>query len=391
MAFDSVPKLWRRKRAPPVRGCSFSRPLVLLQSDDWGRVGVRDREGYEQLRASGIRLGEHPYDFYTLENADDVIALRDMLKRHRDSTGRAACLVMNFVLANLDFQRMLANDLQRIHLLPLTEGLPGKWKRPGLFEAYRLGITDGVFYPAFLGLTQFSRSAVEHALSKRGERVALLQTLWKAETPFIHWRMPWVGYEYCNPGKPHAGFLSAEAQTELIRQAANVFKKFFSTPPLSACAPGYRANKDTYLAWSQCGVRVVQDGSGAPSPPYMGECEILNLHRTIDFEPSQRELSVEKYVQLAEQCFAQRIPAIVSVHAINFHSSLKDFRGPTLQVLDGFLSALEAKYPNLLYVHDSDLYDIATRGRFKATHGSVSVEVKMQDPAQPYAFARGTK
>jgi hypothetical protein len=30
-------------------------------------------------------------------------------------------------------------------------------------------------------------------------------------------------------------------------------------------------------------------------------------------------------------------------------------------------------------VHDSDLYDIATRGRFKATHGSVSVEVRMQD------------
>jgi hypothetical protein len=391
MAFDSVPKLWRRKQASPVRGYSFSRPLVLLQSDDWGRVGVRDCEGYEQLRASGIRLGEHPYDFYTLETADDVIALRDMLKRHRDSTGRAACLVMNFVLANLDFQKMLANDWQRVHLLPLTEGLPGKWKRPGLFEAYRLGITEGVFYPALHGLTHFCRSAVEHALSKRGERAALLQALWKAETPFIHWRTPWVGYEYCNPEKPHAGFLSAEAQTELIRKAANVFKKFFSTPPLSACAPGYRANKDTSLAWSQCGVRVAQNGSGAPLPPYIGECEILNLHRTIDFEPSQRELSIEKYVQLAEQCFAQGIPGIVSVHAINFHSSLNDFRGPTLQVLDGFLSALEAKYPNLLYVHDSDLYDIATRGRFKTTHGSVSVEVKMQDAAQSYASTRGTK
>jgi hypothetical protein len=391
MAFDSVPKLWRRKQTPPVRGFSFSRPLVLLQSDDWGRVGVRDCEGYEQLRASGIRLGEHPYDFYTLETADDVIALRDMLKRHRDSTGRAACLVMNFVLANLDFQKMLANDWQRVHLLPLTEGLPGKWKRPGLFEAYRLGITEGVFYPALHGLTHFCRSAVEHALSKRGERAALLQALWKAETPFIHWRTPWVGYEYCNPEKPHAGFLSAEAQTELIRKAANVFKKFFSTPPLSACAPGYRANKDTSLAWSQCGVRVAQNGSGAPLPPYIGECEILNLHRTIDFEPSQRELSIEKYVQLAEQCFAQGIPGIVSVHAINFHSSLNDFRGPTLQVLDGFLSALEAKYPNLLYVHDSDLYDIATRGRFKTTHGSVSVEVKMQDAAQSYASTRGTK
>jgi hypothetical protein len=318
------------------------------------------------------------------------MAVRDMLKRHRDSTGRAACLVMNFVLANLDFQKMMASDWLRIHLLPLTEGLPGKWKRPGLFEAYRLGITEGVFYPALHGLTHFCWRAVEHGLSERGERATLLRTFWRAETPYIYWRMPWVGYEYCNPEKPHAGFLSVETQKGMVRQAVDAFKTFFSRTPVSACAPGYRANKDTYLAWSQYGVRIAQDGSGAALPPHIDECEILNLHRTIDFEPSQRELSIEKYMQLAEQCFARGIPAVISVNAINFHSTLKDFRSPTLQVLDEFLSALEAKYPNLLYLNDSDLYDIATRGRFKATHGSVSVDVKRQ-VAQSFASTRSTK
>ena len=43
-------------------GFRFSRPLVLLQSDDWGRVGVRDAEGQEELRAAGLSLGERPYD-----------------------------------------------------------------------------------------------------------------------------------------------------------------------------------------------------------------------------------------------------------------------------------------------------------------------------------------
>jgi hypothetical protein len=138
-------------------------------------------------------------------------------------------------------------------------------------------------------------------------------------------------------------------------------------------------------------VRVAQNGSGAPLPPHVDEWEILNLHRTIDFEPSQRELSVEKYIQLAEQCFAHGIPAIVSVHSINFHSSLKDFRGPTLQGLDRFLSALETKYPNLLYVHDGDLYDLATRGKFKGAHGSVSVEVKLQEFAKSRSVAHGAE
>ena len=91
---------WNTRKQQHTRGFSFSRPLILLQSDDWGRIGVRDREGYEQLRASGIHLGENPYDYYSLETAEDVIALRDMLKRHRDSTGLSGLLlVMNFLLA----------------------------------------------------------------------------------------------------------------------------------------------------------------------------------------------------------------------------------------------------------------------------------------------------
>ncbi len=168
-------KLLGRKPALPEKTFSFTRPLVLLQSDDWGRVGVRDREGYEQLRHSEVHLGENPYDYYSLETAEDVIALRDLLKRHRDSTGRPACMVMNFLLANLDFQKIADTGFEQIHLLPLSQGLPGDWKRPGLFEAYRQGISDDVFYPALHGLTHFCRPAVERALTLPGERNNLLR------------------------------------------------------------------------------------------------------------------------------------------------------------------------------------------------------------------------
>jgi hypothetical protein len=377
--FDSVKSRWHSSKARTSQFFSFSRPLVLLQSDGWGRVGVRDRQGYEQLRASGIPLGQNPYDYYSLETSEDVIAVRDMLKRHRDSTGRTACLVMNFLLANLDFQKIAGTAFEHIHLIPLSQGLPGEWKRPGLFEAYRQGISDDIFYPALHGLTHFCRLAVERALARPGDRNNLLHTLWKAETPYIYWRMPWIGYEYCNPEKPQAGFLDAGTQMNLIAEAAREFKNFFSTAPLSACAPGYRANEDTHRAWSQCGIRVAQNGSGGALPPHMDKWEILNLHRTIDVEPFERGLPLEKYMQLAERCFERGIPAIVSVHSINFHSSLKDFRGPTLRVLDEFLSALEAKHPNLLYVHDRNLYELVTRGKFKGPRGPVSVDVKHWD------------
>ena len=355
-------------------GFSFDRPLVVLQSDDWGRVGVCDQVGYEHLRSEGIALGQHPYDSYTLEAAEDVIAVRDLMSRHRDCTGRAACVAMNFVVSNVDFAKTLEDHCRRIHLQPLSRGLPQGWNRPGLLEAYRQGIADGVFYPALHGVTHFCRSAVEDALSSNAERAALLRKFWAARTPYIHWRMPWVGYEYYNPG--NSQFIPALQQQNLIRDGIEGFANLFSSFPRSACAPGYRANGDTHKAWSEQGIRVAQNGSGAPLPPFIDEWGILNLQRTVDFEPSQRDLPVEKYLELAGNCFARGAPVVVSVHAINFHSSLRNFRDPTIQALHQLLSALESKYPDLLYVHDEDVYQIVTSGKYQSTQGTVTVNVK---------------
>jgi len=368
-----------RPRKPP-EGFAFSRPLVLLQSDDWGRVGVRDRDGYDYLRAHGMRLGERPYDLYTLETADDVNAVASVLARHRDSTGRPACMVMNACTANLDFAKMRADNFSSVELLPLAKGLPGKWSRPGLLEAYRDGINNGVFFPAPHGMTHCSPVAIDNALAENGERARLLKLLWDAETPYIYWRMPWVGYEYLNPEKPQAGFLTLDRQRDLVKQNCQYFTDLFRTKPVSACAPGFRSSRATHRAWSENGIRVVQNGTGGGlTPPHLDEFGLLHLYRAIDFEPSNRELDIEKYLEIAAACLSRGLPIIISTHAINFHSTLKDFRSGSLAALDKLLSALEAEYPELLYLNDEDLYRIVTEGAFQSSPAKVKVEVTGHD------------
>jgi len=128
---------WQQRRALLTSDAfAFGRPLVVFQSDDWARVGVRDREGWEELKAAGVHLGERNYDFYSLETAEDVEAITALLLRHRDSTGRPACLGMNFLLANVDFSRVRADNFRQVYLRPLNEGLPEDWNRPGLLDAY---------------------------------------------------------------------------------------------------------------------------------------------------------------------------------------------------------------------------------------------------------------
>jgi hypothetical protein len=358
-------RLWQRGRdLLPITGFHFDRPLVLLQSDDWGRVGLRDQQGLEQLRSAGLALGERPYDFYTLETVGDLAALRAALGKHRDSAGRHPSVQMNFILANLDFAKMSGEGFRQIHLLPLAESLPVGWNRPGLIAAYRAGISEGLFHPALHGTTHFCRPAVERSLEKAGDRVAILRTLWEAGTPYIHWRMPWIGYEYWDPEQATDDrFLTAEAQRELIGQAVGGFAKLFSALPRSACAPGYRANDDTHRAWAQHGVRVAQNGPGAFMPPHFDRHGILHLSRTVEFEPATTaDFSVEAALRDAEACFERGIPAIVSVHSINFHSTVQDFRSRTLQFLDQFFTALESKHADLLYLHDDELYELVSKG-----------------------------
>lgn len=106
---------------------------------------------------------------------------------------------------------------------------------------------------------------------------------------------------------------------------------------------------------------------------------MLQLQRTIDLEPSQRELDVNKYMQIAGNYFSRGLPFVISTHSINFHSSLRDFRTPTLDALDSLLTALESKYPDLLYVHDQDLYAIVNEGAFESCAARITVSARRQD------------
>ena len=102
---------------------------------------------------------------------------------------------------------------------------------------------------------------------------------------------------------------------------------------------------------------------------------MVHLHRVIDFEPARKEMEIEKYLEVARVCFTSGLPFVISMQSINFHSSIKDFRTPSLSALDALLTALESKYPELLYVNDSDVYSIVNEGAFRNRNEKISILV----------------
>lgn len=171
-------------------------------------------------------------------------------------------------------------------------------------------------------------------------------------------------------------FLPIELQREMIGYAVGAFVKLFSSLPYSACAPGYRSNDDTHRSWAQHGIRVAQNGPGGLIPPHFDQNDILQLSRTVEFEPtSDPDFSGEACLRQAESCFELGIPAVVSLHSINFHSSVRNFRSRTLKLLDEFLTGLESRHTDLLYLHDEELYELLQNGSYKAAQGNVLATV----------------
>jgi hypothetical protein len=370
----------------PITGLHFSRPIVLFQSDDWGFLGIRDRDGFDELQGHGFSLGSQPYDFCSLETAEDLHRLYEVLRQHHDSVGRSPCFVFNFILANVDFSKVIESNFRRLELMPLDEGLPGSWKRPGLLRAYREGIENGLIYPGFHGLTHFSQNAVEGIMRGHDERNRLLRVLYEAQTPMINDRTPWIDFEYrkLSDGRTR-GWLDGPTQRKLMGDGKKIFQRMFGVAPVSACAPGYRANEDTRRAWMEEGILVGQNGPSSLLAPHFDGRGLLHLYRNVPFEPA---LDPDRYderdaMNRAEEAINAGKPVIVCMHSVNFHSALKNYRDVTLEHLHRFLTMLERKYDDLLYVHDSDILSMVQKNGLEWKGQKLKIEVSRHFQRSP--------
>jgi hypothetical protein len=102
---------------------------------------------------------------------------------------------------------------------------------------------------------------------------------------------------------------------------------------------------------------------------------MLHTFRTLEMEPAIASVDLKRLVDDVGECFNRGLPAIVSMHSINFHSTIQNFRAPTIALLDEFLTALKEKWPALLYINDADLFQIASEGFYSAQGARVDVGV----------------
>ncbi len=382
---------------------------VVLQSDDWGLAAwSADDQAHRVLAGSASfrTPAGMAYGRSTLESADDVRALVDLLGDFRGGDGFPPVWQANTVTGAPDYEAMGA-PLFEADEVPVTPSLEarGRWARPGLKAAVRDAMASGLWWPELHGLHHLPETAWLAALrrNQRDAREAHAQ-----QSPV------------CNAVEASGEYDPTEPQpvrARNLRQAIALFREQFGRAPDSFCPPDYRFDDWVEGEAESLGVRILQGKGEQAGQPLLPLARRVLAWRfphhaggrfymppRIGFEPRGEakpagKQGLDAALRGARAAWGRGQPAMISSHRVAYahldaawseagRAALRSLIGAL--VADGavFLTDVEVRQ---LVEHGWALRHVGVRGALLRYYGVplAPLELPLPDGATGARFAEG--
>ena len=355
-------------------GWRTGRKIVVIESDDWGSVYMPDRKSLEALKAKGVPLTTHYVNNDTLESNEDMEMLFDVLRKHRDSTGRCVVMTGVNVVANPDFDKIRANGFTKYEyeLFPETaKHFPGSNR---IYELWQQGINERLLVPVFHGREHLNVQRWMRLLQQGNETVRLafdygVSTL---SRDIQGQQMPDLRAAFDIDTVEDLPYLR-----EVISSGMEAFEKLFGFRSTFFIPTNGPFNNSLEELTAVLGIKYIGTGKIQLEPlgnkeykkhfRYIGKKNRNNqryLTRNCFFEPNSREQSRDKdwvnsclkEIEIAFQC---RKPATISSHRVNYMGTLNpENRANGLNKLDSLLSEIIKRWPDVEFMTSMELGDV---------------------------------
>ncbi len=310
-------------------------PVLVFESDDWGAG--------------------------PLEQAQALDALRQILKGHRDQSGRYPVMTLGLILSIADTQAMRAANqsdyiriaLDHAHFEPVLTAL-------------RAGINEGVFAPQLHGLEHYWPPAVMAAARADVQVAEWLKTNGIALSEDLPPRLQsrWIDAASL-PSQP-----LAEAEIyAAVAEEVKVYMQIFRAKPAIAVPTTFVWSDVVERAWAAHGVSCIitpgtryesRDGQGRPSGDgkvilngERGQAGVMYLVRNNYFEPELGHRAEKGLDALALQTACGR-PTLLETHRFNFLGNPAQSKA-ALAELDRLLAEARAHYSELRFLSTQDI------------------------------------
>ena len=355
-------------------GWRTNRKLIVIESDDWGSVYMSDKRALEEMKAKGIPLHSHYLKNDTLESNEDMEMLMDVLRKHKDASGRHVVMTGVNVVANPDFVKIKANGFKKYEYELFTETAKRYPQSDRIHSLWKQGIDERLLVPVFHGREHLNVQRWMKLLQEGNETVR-------------------IAFEYSVSTLPRE--INGEELTDLraafdidtqndlkylekvIDTGLDEFESLFGYKSTFFIPTNGPFNNNLEGLLSKKGVKYIGTGKIQHEPlgegkykkhfRYLGKKNRLGqmyLTRNCFFEPISEEFPKErdwvasclKEIEIAFNCHK---PATISSHRVNYMGTINpENRAEGLKKLDQLLGAIIKKWPDVEFITSMELGDI---------------------------------
>ncbi|AWI24443.1 hypothetical protein [Flavobacterium pallidum] len=348
-----------------IRGWKTDRKIVVISVDDYGNVKVDSAEAIAQMEKEGVKPLSH-FDIHdTLETEEDLLQLFEVLSSVKDRNGNHAVFTAFALPANIDFDKMKANNYEKYEyeLLPETFG-----KRKGYENVWNLwqeGMRKKLIVPQFHGREHLNVKILNDALQRQDKNtlVALKNRCYTS--------ISLKNYPSYTAAFDFSDFSECAAHDEIVVDGLNAFENVFGFRATHFNAPGGRENAVLHKTLKENGILYIDTpfdkkehlGGGKFKRifNYTGKQNEFGqtfMVRNVAFEPIMKRGydPVQHALKQVESAFRWNKPAVISSHRVNY-AGLVDpkNREKGLSGLKTILSEITKRWPEVEFMSANEL------------------------------------
>lgn len=335
----------------------FEEPILVFESDDWGKVAGREDGNYP---TEGGKRTDWSHD--RLETDNELEALYSLLESFADDFERKPVFTANFIVSNPDFEKTVAGGFKQLYLKPIDQAFPE------LQSKWREGIDREVFYPQYHGRLHHNFAKYAKAIKED----AITQKLFQQEINGGRENFEPTQYALYSEYFDTSSSSSASSLTEWLKHGRAEFKRIFDYDSTTTVAPNYVLNpadinslKSSGFAYLQAANKILYTQKGQEQHLNYAQGRehqsgLVFLARNHKFEPNRgrKEWQAGFSIEAVKYWLKRGVPAVLDTHRFNYVSNFAD---NSLQDLKTLLSAMR-KVKNLRILTSCELGQAIAQG-----------------------------
>jgi len=356
-----------------IPGWRTKRKIVVIESDDWGNIRTPSREIYNKFLKMGFPVDKDCFCKYdSLESENDLINLFEVLSSFKDLKGNSPVITANTIVANPDFDKIKESDFQVYYYELFTESLKRYPNHAGVFNLYKEGISNKLFYPQFHGREHVNVNLWMDALRKNDKVTRLAFDFKSLSMPYT----PGSGDIQYMKALDFTNLNEKEDKRIILSDGIYNFEQLFNYVSKSFTATNSTWHSDLNSFLVTKGVLYIQ------GIPFQFEPNLMSKHRystifhycgqrnqfsqiylvrNCYFEPSYSSKNdwVDDCLRRINTAFRWHKPAIISAHRLNFIGSIDPSNSErNLRLLKILFAEILHRWPEVEFMTSEQLGDL---------------------------------